>query len=487
MAQGVVGTPGDGSGGNGATGKPPGQNPPPTGSNDLPPGLQRLVTEVIGPGVTPLGTGGLPSNDPNQLFADFMRAMGAGGFGGLLGGRGGGGGRGNPQNGPGTARRPGQGGMKRGKGGQQTGPGGTTGTGQPINPASPEDALQNQLQGLLNQDLSTPYTPEIDPAIQEKMDALFGKIGNLAESPLADLDPETKAQMDEILQARLGGAQADIESKNQSLLTKLWGSGAERSDVASRSAAMLAGESERSLQEIRSDDAANRINLRLQTREFALKSFGEQSNLLGQELQGQLQELGLQAEAVNQERNRRSQMLDNIFNRKNEMKMAQLNAQTQRAVANIQARTSQQNAMLSAYMGNLSRIQEGVLTREGFATDRYAADRNYQLGNRQISSNNDAATMAAIAAVIGAFASDESLKENIRKIQSLPVVEWDWRIDALRNFTTRGTVAQEVEKIFPEFVVEVSGKKLVDYQSLFVLQSQVIDALLKGELNNANG
>ena len=87
-------------------------------------------------------------------------------------------------------------------------------------------------------------------------------------------------------------------------------------------------------------------------------------------------------------------------------------------------------------------------------------------------SNLDAITAAALA--FGAF-SDRRLKSDIKKIGThstgLNVYEWEWNAKAfvlgLDKHPRKGFIAQEVQKVFPEAVIEGShGYLMIDYSKI---------------------
>ena len=88
-------------------------------------------------------------------------------------------------------------------------------------------------------------------------------------------------------------------------------------------------------------------------------------------------------------------------------------------------------------------------------------------------SNLDAMTAAALAAT--AIFSDRRLKSDIKKIGThstgLNVYEWEWNAKAfvlgLDKHPRKGFIAQEVQKVFPEAVVEGShGYLMIDYSKI---------------------
>jgi len=88
-------------------------------------------------------------------------------------------------------------------------------------------------------------------------------------------------------------------------------------------------------------------------------------------------------------------------------------------------------------------------------------------------SNTDALTAAALAAT--AIFSDRRLKSDLKKIGThstgLNVYEWEWNAKAfvlgLDKHPRKGFIAQEVQKVFPDAVVEGShGYLMIDYSKI---------------------
>ena len=83
--------------------------------------------------------------------------------------------------------------------------------------------------------------------------------------------------------------------------------------------------------------------------------------------------------------------------------------------------------------------------------------------------NNNMAYAKAASEIVGMFASDERLKESIRPIRP---VSWTWADNAVIAGKVPGTketglVAQDVEKVWPDAVVEhPAGYKMVDYKEV---------------------
>ena len=81
----------------------------------------------------------------------------------------------------------------------------------------------------------------------------------------------------------------------------------------------------------------------------------------------------------------------------------------------------------------------------------------------QTGPKDNSAIIGALGSVASAFISDERLKENIEKVGSykgLNVYEYNYLWSPVKWV---GFIAQEVEKIIPEAVLNVNGFKIVDY------------------------
>ena len=122
-----------------------------------------------------------------------------------------------------------------------------------------------------------------------------------------------------------------------------------------------------------------------------------------------------------------------------------------------------------------SMTQEGI--NRAMARDQYAKNApQTQLANymsmisgdyggtqTQTAPSDYSAVIGALGSVASAFISDERLKENIEKVGSykgLNVYEYNYLWSPTKWV---GFIAQEVEKIIPEAVLNVNGFKVVDY------------------------
>jgi len=121
-------------------------------------------------------------------------------------------------------------------------------------------------------------------------------------------------------------------------------------------------------------------------------------------------------------------------------------------------------------------------------TDIAGITQNYN-NAKQASSNNTMSSLfglggqlggsflgspAGSAAMAGLFASDINLKENIKPVgieNGYPIYEFNYIADPDRRYI--GVMAQDVEKIMPEAVVESDGYKKVNYDMIGVQMREV--------------
>ncbi|MBL8424264.1 MAG: tail fiber domain-containing protein [Candidatus Accumulibacter phosphatis] len=81
-----------------------------------------------------------------------------------------------------------------------------------------------------------------------------------------------------------------------------------------------------------------------------------------------------------------------------------------------------------------------------------------------------------------------SLENSLEKLQSLRGTLFSWKEDAFGEGRQIGVIAQEVEKVFPELVSAIDGRKFVNYQGLIpvlieaVKEQQVLISQLREEV-----
>lgn len=126
----------------------------------------------------------------------------------------------------------------------------------------------------------------------------------------------------------------------------------------------------------------------------------------------------------------------------------------------------------------------------GLNQTRRAQELQNRASKRGFWGNLAGGLMSGIGAAggIGAFFSDEDLKEGIKeiddalgKVRKLKGVEWDWNEigQALTGEKKRrkGVIAQDVEKVAPELVGRRGGYRTVDYQGLTGVLTEAVKEL----------
>ena len=159
--------------------------------------------------------------------------------------------------------------------------------------------------------------------------------------------------------------------------------------------------------------------------------------------------------------------------------MGRMNLMTQRVGAGTDYLQSRQN-LFGTYQGALRQAQQAA-----FESPAQQLERAYQMGYGNVNWFNNARQGGIGASVMGALAgagaqagmaalmgSDIRLKNNlvpIGKHHGLTVYKWEWNKAAKPlgyEGESRGYIAQEVEVLFPEAVMEHNGYKHINYEIL---------------------
>ena len=178
----------------------------------------------------------------------------------------------------------------------------------------------------------------------------------------------------------------------------------------------------------------------------------------------------------------------------------------------LASNTSMTSGVISGTYGgvdSLITITVGTDGRLFFAANTTASTANLQYGSLGVgtAASGVLGEIRASDEVTAYYTSDERLKENIvtienalGKIKQLRGIMFDWKDEYINqrggedDFFVRkhdtGVIAQEVEKVLPEIVVErENGYKAVKYEKLAGLLIQAINELadevesIKGKLN----
>jgi len=387
-----------------------------------------------------------------------------------------------------------------GAGSNSGGGGGATGTtgseGQASGAGQPQNvqALRDLLTTLVSQAAQDgPPTFQLDPRFAEQFGLLNQEIANSA-GKLAELDDEAKADFAAQEQARLAEVDEQAKTARDQLLTRLFGSGVQQSSIAASQAGQFAADVARVRQQVRGDIAGQR----LQTRQFLsqqnIAGLQLRANLLAQEQSAALQELGINADAVNAERTRNARLLSDILGfetqERTAIRTAQIGANAQIRAAQIAADASKFAARLGAgtdlvglqlqrELGLLSRdtaLRQLDLERRGQDVDVQIARISAEAANRESRRRSRAQLLGSLGALALRFAffSDERLKQDITPvgmIGKLKLVSFRYIGKQSRHL---GFIAQDVLKHVSGAVHSICGFYAVDYGH--VINSELCNA-----------
>lgn len=358
-------------------------------------------------------------------------------------------------------------------------------------------ALGNDpLSSLLPQVLSDAQDTSVlsaDPRWQEGLFALQQELQQRG-GRLADLDPETAAQLDAMMAAERGAVEGQIRDANEQVLARAFGSGLQQSTVLGDATSRVAGQSAELMRNVVASDAGRRLNLRTELADQYLRSADLRRATLDSGGSMNLQDIGLQADQISDQRNRRASLLEGSMNRALEQVQMARSAQEFSRDLGLRRWQTQVDAELQRRGLGLQRqellykdkwfgleqafrereFQEGIRQYNlGYGLDRDALERGIYENNRARSDANRNAWLSTAAVLISAF-SDGRLKEDVAPIASrealakvlkLRPVTWLWREDVPYLGSTAGFVAQDVAKVLPRVVHEapVGGMLTVDY------------------------
>jgi hypothetical protein len=126
----------------------------------------------------------------------------------------------------------------------------------------------------------------------------------------------------------------------------------------------------------------------------------------------------------------------------------------------------------SAYIMNKG-ISGGGTTPQTYTGPQTYTSQAFSGGSNMSSDLQTALQIAQMVALAGSFASDERLKENfgelddsLEKVRKLKGKTYNYKTDTKK---TAGLIAQDVEKVLPEAVVEINGVKAIKLDSVLAL------------------
>ena len=138
--------------------------------------------------------------------------------------------------------------------------------------------------------------------------------------------------------------------------------------------------------------------------------------------------------------------------------------------------------------GDMIILTNPGLTSTPLETIRFTSDQKVGIGKDspsvklEVDGEISGSTIRASGDVIAFNSSDERLKDNIiqienplEKMESIGGYEFDWNSDSEHSGHDVGVIAQEIEKVLPEVVVDRdTGYKAVRYEKIVALLIQAI-------------
>lgn len=143
---------------------------------------------------------------------------------------------------------------------------------------------------------------------------------------------------------------------------------------------------------------------------------------------------------------------------------------------NAQNRVFQGYGMRAGMLGGKSQAAQGYMTSVGNQAGITQTLQGQEAASQQSGMNN-----AMNAASLLYMHSDSALKTDIKpienaldKVKQLNGVNWKWKANGKSD---DGIIAQDVEKVFPELVIEKDGYKAVNYNGLIGVLIEAVKEL----------
>lgn len=363
------------------------------------------------------------------------------------------------------------------------------------------DPLGGALLGIVGREALPENDLRADPRWQE---ALFGLNSELASrgGRLADLDPATLAQLEQMTSAERGMAQRQFEDTNNSLLAAAFAGGNQQSTVFGDTAGRASRDQALVLGQIEAAGNQRNIDLRKSLAEQYLQSAALRRDALTSGGQLNLDEL----QAMLAQRNQRASLLQAAQDRAMSLtqgarsaeefdrdlalrnRQISLDAQIRRAQVNVQRQELMYRDQWFQQEQAFNRDQFLEQIRQfnaGWELDRRSLDLGYTQWRRERSDASRNAWLSTAATLFASF-SDARLKEDVRVIgdpldlvKEIDGVVWKWAPELGANpGPEAGVLAQDLERVLPQAVLELpSGAKVVSYQGVVGLLVESVKAL----------
>jgi hypothetical protein len=323
------------------------------------------------------------------------------------------------------------------------------------------------------EDVIGEYQTESDN-IRAELEAMRGK--------LVDLDPETKAQFQEMLDAEMALLDQGFQQRKDDLLVRMFGSGAETSSVAGAMGSQLIQGQGLVEQQARAANVGQQLGTRQFLTESGMRNLMMQEQILGEQRGAALQQLGIQTEAQLGFINSLSGLYSNLDSANAQRFASTRQLQAAKAQASATVRAAKAHASATRYSARMGLIGQAYGIQTGAEQFYYGADLEATLAREGMEHEwkmfdatqpsdfeRTLAAAGAVAGIVGNFyqPSDEKLKYDIVRydteiIPGVQIASWKWRHNDNVDF---GVIAQDLQKVRPDLVEDV-GFLVVNYTGL---------------------
>jgi hypothetical protein len=346
----------------------------------------------------------------------------------------------------------------------------------------------------LAQDVISEYQDEAED-IRRRMEE--------ARGTLAELDPETQAYFQDMLDHEMAMLDDSFQSNKDDLLVRIFGSGSEGSNISAQYGSELISKQGLAEGQARGQIAQMKIGTRQFLTDQGLQNLLAQQAGVGEARGAAMEQYGMQLQAEASRRQSAYQLragLEQTYAQRYsaemskiaQIKSAKISARAQVASARLSANAVRSSAMSQLegikYSTRATLLSNIYSTEGGLALDFYKTDVAYKTGMDSLAmtkrDQNMQMNIAAMEMVAGmAGGSDIVLKQDIEpiedalaKIKELKGVTWEWR-STVGGPGHVGVIAQDVEKVLPELVGKVGPWKTVDYQGLIGVLVEAVKTL----------
>jgi hypothetical protein len=316
---------------------------------------------------------------------------------------------------------------------------------------------------------------------QAESDDIRGKLEEM-RGQLTDLDPETKAQFEQMLEAELALMDKGFQGRKDQLVTQLFGAGAETSSTAAKMGGELIGGQALAEQQARAANVGQQMNTRMFLTQEGRQNLMSQESILGAQRGAALQQEGMRLEGQLGFINSLGGVYTSLDSSNAQRFAATRQLQSAKAQASATVRAAKAHAGATRYAARMGLIGQAYGIETGQEQFYYGADLEASVAADQMAHEwrmfdatqpsdfeRTLASAGAIAGIVGQFytGSDEKLKYDIKRydtelLPGVPIASWKWRHNDRPDF---GVIAQDLQKVRPDLVEDV-GFLVVNYTGL---------------------